>query len=164
MVAKSKSVWAEHGWGIAATIISSVILVVGGYIAVQTRNNEFALQRLQEKHEEVAQSVEAIKKSIVKLSLSNDPKRAEIIGGLVVDKPTAKGISLYQQGQVQLAIGTWEDAKQRGSRDADIALQAAGVGPDLDRIEIVGSRIREVPWWEELKFWRRDGEKDDGNN
>lgn len=111
-----------------------------------------------EKQEEVAESVAAIKQSIVKLSHSDDPMEAEVIGSLVVDQQTAKGISRHQRGGARLTIGTWRDAQRQGSRDATLALEAAGVGGPVvfDRFEVTGSRIVEVPWWERLKFWNRE--------
>lgn len=148
----------EHGveW-LFVTLLTGVV-GLGIWLALITIGHANALKNLQDKQEDLEKSVTAIKKAIISLSLAKDPKNAEVVGALVVDRQTAKGIEQYRQGDLQLAIGTWEQAKAMGSDDARIALQAAGVeGPD--RIEVTGSRIRTVPWWERLMFWKND-EKD----
>lgn len=148
MAPKSKSWIRENAVGL---IVGAVLIPLATYVAVQTRTNEFEIRRLGEKQEEVAASLTAIKQSIVKLSLSKDPKNAEILSSLVFDERTSQGIKLYQSGRVDEAIDTWQRAKLDGSLDARLALKAAGIGPAPDEeLRVIGARKVPVPWWKRL--------------
>ena len=70
--------------------LGAVILGVGTYIAVQIPRMKFELERLNEKHAELAASVDGIKQSVLKIALSKDPKSLDILNGLV-DARTATG-------------------------------------------------------------------------
>lgn len=130
MAGKSKgsSFLADHAIGIATTLVCSVIIGVGTVIANGIKDNAYEIRRLNEKQEELSRTVAAIKQSVLKIRLSNDPKSVEILGGLVIDAPTAKGVDLYRGGQIKEAVAIWEAASKGGSKDARLAMQAAGIG------------------------------------
>lgn len=126
-----QSFWAENRGPIFQGVVGGAILLLGGYIAVQTRENAYELRRLDERQKQTDSTVVGIKQALIKIRLANDPKAAEIMGDLVVDQPTARGLDLYEAGKVESALAVWREAQKNGSEDASIALQAAGVGPQL---------------------------------
>lgn len=141
----------DHAIGVATAVVLAVVLAVGGGIYDGVKDNSYEIRRLNERHDALirehqtmAQSVMAIKQSVLRLGLSKDPKAAEILGGLVVDRPTARGIELYRNGQVAQAVSVWQQAEKSGSRDAHLAMRAAGVKPsplvplgDADYAELI---------------------------
>lgn len=146
-----KSWWAGPFGQAVLGIVGSLVVAAVGYIAWQTRENAYDIQRLEEKQGEVAKSVAAVRQSLLKLSLIRDPKLAEILGSLVVDEPTAKGIEAFRGGDVKLAVRTWEDAARGGSEDALMALSAAGFDAALDRLEVTGAKLDRKPFWEQVE-------------
>jgi hypothetical protein len=135
MAGKSKEggVFRDNAIGIATAVTCAVILSVGSFIANGVKDNGYEIRRLKERHDALEQSVSGIKEAVFKLGLSKDPKSAEILGGLVMDAPTARGVELYRNGQVAEAVAAWKVAHANGSRDAEIALMAAGVAVPTDR-------------------------------
>lgn len=135
MAGKSKegSVFRDNAIGIATAVTCTVIVTVGIFIANGVKDNGYQIQRLKERHDSLEQSVAGIRQAVFKLGLSKDPKSAEILGGLVIDAPTARGVELYRNGQVAEAVAAWKVAHANGSRDAETALMAAGVGVPADR-------------------------------
>jgi len=118
-----------------------VVILIGGvaYSSTTAWKNE-------EKLGAVGEDIRSIKKSMISLLLDEKPNKSTIAKELISDTSFLKGIDSFKSGEYKVAYKIWENAAQKGNRDAVYAIAVANEAlegklsesnlPNIEKVEI----------------------------